>query len=254
MSLELTRPLAFFDLETTGTDPLRDKIVEIAIVRVDPGGGRGAATHRINPERPIPPEAAAVHGIRDEDVANAPPFRQVARGLLDVLKDADLAGFNVRRFDVPLLDREFRECGLDLALSQRRIVDAMTIFHRKEPRDLTAAVRFFLDRDHAGAHGAEADVQASVEVLEAQLARYPDLPRTVDALDAFCNPVPPGAVDREGKFVLREGEIVFAFGRQKGRALSEVARLQRDYLEWFLKQDFPEDARTLVEKALRGGR
>ena len=156
----------------------------------------------------------------------------------------------MRRFDVPLLDREFRDCQLDLALAQRRIVDVMTIFHKKEPRDLTAAVRFFLDREHAGAHGAEADVIASIDVLEAQLARYPDLPRTVDDLDLWCNPVPPGAVDRGGKFVLREGVVVFAFGKQKGRALDEVARVQRDYLEWILKQDFPEDARSLVEKAL----
>lgn len=250
MSLELQRPLAFFDLETTGIDPLRDKIVEIALVRVDPDGGRETKTLRINPERPIPAEATAVHGIRDADVAGAPAFREVARGLLDVLKDADLAGFNVRRFDVPLLDREFRDCQLDLALAQRRIVDVMTIFHKKEPRDLTAAVRFFLDREHAGAHGAEADVIASIDVLEAQLARYPDLPRTVGDLDLWCNPVPPGAVDRGGKFVLREGVVVFAFGKQKGRALDEVARVQRDYLEWILKQDFPEDARSLVEKAL----
>jgi DNA polymerase-3 subunit epsilon len=254
MRLKLTRPLAFFDLETTGTDPLRDKIVEIAVVRIDPGGGREATTRRINPERPIPEEATAVHGIKDEDVSNAPTFRQVARALLDVLKDADLAGFNVRRFDVPLLDREFRECGFDLALGSRRVVDVMTIFHKKEPRNLTAAVRFFLDREHAAAHSAEADVEASIAVLDAQLARYPDLPRTVDSLDAFCFPVPPGAVDRGGKFVLREGEVVFAFGKQKGRALSEVARLQRDYLEWILKQDFPEDARTLVLRALQGER
>jgi DNA polymerase-3 subunit epsilon len=254
MSLTLSRPLAFFDLETTGTDPLRDKIVEIALVRVDPSGSREATTRRINPGRPIPAEATAVHGIRDEDVAHAPAFSQVAREILDVLKDADLAGFNVRRFDVPLLDREFRDAGLDLALLTRRIVDVMTIFHKKEPRDLTAAVRFFLDREHAGAHGAEADVLASIEVLQAQLARYPDLPRTIDALDAFCHPVPAGAVDRGGKFVLRDGEVVFAFGKQKGRALREVAARQRDYLEWILKQDFPEDARALVEKALRGGR
>ena len=254
MNLDLKRPLAFFDLETTGTDPLRDKIVEIAVIRVEPAGGRVAVTHRVNPERPIPPDATAVHGIGDADVAAAPKFRELARGLLDVLTDADLAGFNVRRFDVPMLDREFRDCGFDLALAERRIVDVMTIFHRKEPRDLTAAVRFFLDRDHAGAHGAQADAEASLDVLAAQLARYPDLPRSVDAIDAWCNPVPAGAVDRTGKFVLREGEVVFAFGKQKGRPLREVARAQRDYLEWILKQDFPEDARTLVEKALRGER
>jgi DNA polymerase-3 subunit epsilon len=254
MSLALKRPLAFFDLETTGIDPARDKIVEIALVRVDPDGSRRGTTRRVNPERPIPAEATAIHGIGDADVAGAPAFRQLARELLDLLGDADLAGFNVRRFDVPLLDREFKDCALDLALAQRRIVDVMTIFHKKEPRDLSAAVRFFLDREHEGAHGAEADVAASIDVFEAQLRRYQDLPRTVDDLDAWCNPVPRGAVDRDGKFVLREGEIVFAFGKQKGRALSEVARVQRDYLEWILKQDFPEDARLLVAKALKGER
>ncbi len=254
MSLNLQRPLAFFDLETTGTDPLRDRIVEIAIVRVNPDGGREAKTLRINPEVPIPLEATAVHGITDADVSGCPTFSQVARELLLFLGDADLAGFNVRRFDVPLLDREFRDCKLDRVLAGRRIVDAMTIFHMKERRDLTAAVRFFCERDHAGAHGAEADVIASIDVLEAQLARYPDLPRSVDELDLWCNPVPPGAVDRGGKFVLREGEVVFSFGKQKGRALSEVARVQRDYLEWILKQDFPEDARSLVEKALEKGK
>ena len=249
--LPLTRPLAFFDLETTGIDPARDKIVEIAVVRIE-GDRTEARTRRINPERPIPAEATAVHGISDADVADAPPFRQVARSFLEFLADADLAGYNIRRFDVPLLDREFKECGLDLALRSRRIVDAMTIFHRKEPRDLPAAVRFFLGREHEGAHGAEADVLATVAVLDAELARYPDLPRSVDALDAWCNPVPEGAVDRSGKFVLREGEVVFAFGKQKGRSLREIARVQRDYLEWILKQDFPEDARALVEKALLG--
>jgi len=250
--LALTRPLAFFDLETTGVDPMRDKIVEISIVRVDPGGQRESRTGRINPERPIPADAIAVHGIRDQDVREAPAFRQIARSFLDFLRDADLAGFNVRRFDVPLLDREFRECGLDLALSGRRVVDAMTIFHRKEPRDLSAAVRFFLGRDHAGAHGAEADVEAAIEVLDAQLSRYEDLPRDVSSLEAWCNPVPEGAVDRSGKFVLRDGQVVFAFGKQKGRSLAEVARLQRDYLEWILKQDFPDDARALVSDALSG--
>ena len=251
-NLLLTRPLAFLDLETTGIDPQRDKIVEIAFVRVDPDGATDSKARRINPERPIPPDATAVHGIRDEDVADAPTFRQVARGILDFLGDADLAGFNVRRFDVPLLEREFRDCGLDLALSQRRVIDAMTIFHRKEPRDLSAAVRRFLQRDHEGAHGAEADVAATLEVLDAQLEHYPDLPRTVAELDEWANPAPAGAVDRQGKFVLREGQIVFAFGRQRGRTLVEVARLQRDYLEWILKQDFPDDARALVERALRG--
>ena len=250
--LVLHAPLACFDLETTGTDPARDKIVEIAIARVEPEGGRRTYARRVNPGRPIPPEATAVHGIGDADVRDAPSFRQIAGEVLEMLSGADLAGFNVRRFDVPLLERELREAGCDLALKGRRVLDAMAIFHRKEPRDLSAAVRFFLGRDHDGAHGSAADAEAALDVLDAQLARYDDLPREVPGLDAWLNPVPPGAVDRTGKFVVRDGQVVFAFGKLRGRALREVARVERDYLLWILKQDFPEDARALVERALRG--
>ncbi len=253
MLLALERPLAFFDLETTGTDPATDRIVEISVLRIQPDGERTVRSRRVNPERPIPPEATRLHGIRDEDVRDAPTFRQIAKGLLEFLADCDLAGFNVRRFDVPLLDREFRDAGHDLGLSSRRVIDAMTVFHRKEPRDLSAAVRFYLGRELVGAHGATADVEAAAEVLEAQLARYDDLPRTVAELDAWCHPVPPGAVDRAGKFVRRDGAVVFAFGKHQGRPIREVARERPDYLQWLLKQpDFPEDARALAEKALRG--
>lgn len=251
-NLKLTRPLVFFDLETTGTDLLTDRIVEIAVIRVDPAGETTSRTRRLNPERPIPPEATAVHGIRDEDVRGEPTFRQIAQGLLEFVKDADLGGFNVRRFDVPLLDREFRDCGLDLALAGRRVLDTMTIFHRKEPRDLSAAVRHYLRREHTGAHGAEADVTAALEVLDGQLERYDDLPRSVDELDAWCGPMAV-TVDRAGKFVWREGEVAFSFGRYQGRLLREVAREQPDYLRWILGQDFPPDARELVEQALREG-
>ena len=249
--LRLIRPLAVFDLETTGTDPAKDRIVEISILVIAPDGGRLVRTRRLNPEMPIPSEATAVHGIGDDDVRDAPTFRQVARSLLEVLEGADLAGFNVRRFDIPILDREFRDSGFDLRLPERNVVDAMTLFHRKEPRDLSAAVRFYLDRDHAGAHGAEADVLATAEVLEAQIARYDDVPETPEEIDAWLHPVPPGAVDRSGKFVLREGEVVFGFGKHQGRPLREVARRQRDYLEWLLRQNFPDDARSLIEEALR---
>jgi DNA polymerase-3 subunit epsilon len=250
--LRIERSLVVFDLETTGTDPGSDRIVEISVLRIDPDGSRESRTRRINPERPIPPEATAVHGIRDADVTGEPTFRQIARGLLDFLKGADLAGFNIRRFDLPLLEREFRECGLDLDLRGRRVVDAMTVFHRKEPRDLQAAVRFYLGREHEGAHGAEADVAASAEVLDAQLERYEDLPRTVEGLDEWCEPVRPDAVDRSGKFIWKGGEAVFAFGRYQGRSLKEIAGNKRDYLEWILRSDFPSDAKELVSRALRG--
>ena len=144
----------------------------------------------------------------DADVAGAPTFRQIAKGLLDFLGEADLAGFNVARFDVPLLDREFRDCGLDLGLDRRRVIDAMTIFHRKEPRHLSAAVRFYLGREHAGAHAAAADVEAAAEVLAAQLARYDDVPCTIEALDGWISPVPVDAVDRHGKKIPPYGETL----------------------------------------------
>jgi DNA polymerase-3 subunit epsilon len=252
-NLRLTRPLAVFDLETTGTDPSWDRIVEISVMRVDPDGSREGRTRRVNPGRPIPPEATAIHGIHDEDVRDEPEFRRIAKGLLDFLGESDLAGFNILRFDVPLLDREFRDCGLDLGLNRRRLIDAMTIFHRMEPRHLSAAVAFYLGREHLGAHGAEADVAAALEVLDAQLGKYGDLPRSVKELDGWCRPpAQAGAADPSGKFIFRNGEVVLAFGKHQGRALRDVAREHPDYLEWILRQDFPPDARRIVEGALKG--
>ena len=251
--LKIQRAIAFFDLETTGTDPATDRVVEIAVLRLEADGSRETRTRRVNPERPIPAEASAVHGIRDEDVRLAPPFRRIARSLLEFLGDADLAGFNILRFDVPLLDREFRDCGLDLALAHRRVVDVMAIFHRKEPRDLSAAVRFYLGHEHGAAHSAEGDVVVAAAVLDAQLERYPDVPREVAELDRWLRPAQRGdAADGTGKFVWRNGEVVFSFGRHAGRALREVAREHEDYLQWILRTDFPADARQIVEGALRG--
>ena len=251
-ALQLTRPIVCFDLETTGIDPATDRIVEISILRVEPDGARQVRTRRINPGRPIPEGATAVHGISDEDVADAPPFRQVAKGLLELLDGADLAGFNVARFDIPLLDREFRDCGLKPGLDQRRVVDSMTIFHRMEPRDLSAATRFYLGREHTGAHGAEADVAASFEILEAQLERYEDLPDGVDALDAWIRRVPDNAADQSGKFVKENGRVVFNFGKHKGKPLADIAASAPDYLKWILGSDFPDDAKRFVREALDG--
>ena len=249
-ALQLTRPIVCFDLETTGVDPGTDRIVEISILRVEPDGSRVTRTRRINPGRPIPEGATAVHGIRDEDVADAPSFRQIAKGLVEMLEGADLAGFNVARFDIPLLDREFRDNGFDLGLDKRRIVDAMTIFHRMEPRDLSAATRFYLGREHTGAHEAEADVAASFEILEAQLERYDDIPQTVDALDAWLRRIPENAADQSGKFVHEDGRVVFNFGKHKGMPLAEVAASAPDYLQWILGSDFPDDAKRFVREAL----
>lgn len=251
-NLKLDRPLVFFDLETTGIDPATDRIVEICVLHFGVDGSREVRTRKVNPERPIPPAATAVHGITDDDVRECPPFRQIARSFLDFVEGADLAGFNVSRFDIPLLDREFRDCGLDFGTGSRRVIDVMTIFHRMEPRDLSAAVRFFLGREHTGAHGAEADVEATAEVLEAQLARYEELPGSLEALDHWLHPRRPGAVDRSGKFLWRDGEVVFGFGKNQGRTLKEVAAGDQGYLQWIVRSDFPEDARMVVKDALAG--
>ncbi len=250
-NLRLSRPLVFLDLETTGSDPAADRIVEIAGVRVEPDGARQERTRRVNPGRPIPPEATAVHGIRDEDVRHEPSFRQIARGFLAWLGDADLAGFNLRRFDLPLLEREIGEAGLDLRLAERRVVDVMVIYHLKERRDLSAAVRFYLGREHAAAHAAGGDAAATMEVLDAQLARYSDLPRTVDGLDAL-GPPRGAPVDRGGKFVRAAAGVVFAFGKHQGRPLVQVAAEAPGYLQWILEADFPDDAKDLVRRALAG--
>ena len=193
MRLELNRPLAVFDLETTGVDPARDKIVEFAVEIIHPDGSRKTQSRRVNPERPIPPGASAVHGIYDKDVADAPVFREVAPALLEFFGDADLAGFNVARFDIPLLDREFKDCGLDFGLASRKVVDAMRIFHLQEPRDLSAAAKFYLDQTHKDAHAADADVAMTTEILLAQLKRYPDLPAPRQQAKALgvAQPRPP---------------------------------------------------------------
>jgi DNA polymerase-3 subunit epsilon len=251
-NLKFDRPLVVLDLETTGTDPATDRIVEVSAIRVEPGGTRGSLTRRVDPGRPIPPEATRVHGISDDDVRGQPTFPALAPELLEYLADADLGGFNILRFDGPLLAREFADAGLDLGLEHRRVLDVMTIFHRKEPRDLSAAVRFYLGRELAGAHSASADTEAALEVLDAQLGRYPDLPRGVDDLARWCRQAPADAADRSGKFVWRGGRVVLSFGKHQGKSLQEMAREQPGYLEWILKSDFPADARRLVEEALRG--
>lgn len=248
----MDRPLVIFDLETTGTDPRTDRIVELAALKIEVDGQKESRVRRINPERPIPPGATAVHGIRDEDVIDAPPFRAVAKGLVEFLGNSDLGGFNISRFDIPLLERELNDCGMDLGTADRRIVDSMTIFHRMEPRDLSAALKFYLGKEHHDAHSAEADVEATADILAAQLERYEELPDEISELHAWQIRRPPGAVDQHGKFVWQEGEAAFGFGKHSGKTLREVADQAPDYLSWIAKSDFPADARAIVKEALRG--
>ena len=211
--LKLDRPLAFFDLETTGINTQSDRIIEIAVVKCLPKGIVREFQYRINPEIPIPPSATAVHGITDADVALAPTFAQIAARLLQFLDGCDLSGVNVRRFDLPLLQQEFRRCGLEFSSGERKIVDVQTIYHMKEPRDLSAALRFYCDRDHTGAHSAMADVHATMDIFNAQLRRYDDLPRTIDELEERVHPKDPSWVDRDGKRVWEDNNVILTFGK-----------------------------------------
>lgn len=246
----LTRPLAVFDIESTGLNKKTDRIIDLAIVRIHPDGTQDARTFRVNPEMPIPAESTAVHGIQDADVADAPTFRQIAADVVALLADCDLAGFNVLRYDVPLLQEEFNRVGVPFSMEGRRILDAQRIFHRKEPRDLTAALQYYCDKDHPGAHGAMADVEATVDVLVAQLARYDDLPQDMDGLNDYCNPRDPSFCDSTGKFKWQSGEIVCNFGAKQGMKLRELVYNEPGYLDWILKKDFPDDTKDLVRNAL----
>jgi DNA polymerase-3 subunit epsilon len=248
--LSLARPLAVLDLESTGVDPACDRIVEVAVLTLSPGGP-GALFHtRVNPGRPIPAAATAVHGIGDADVTAAPPFRAVATDLAAQLDGCDLAGFGITGFDLPLLAAEFARAGVLFRLADRAVLDALRVYRQHEPRDLSAAVRYFLGREHAGAHSAIRDVIAAIEVLDAQVGRY-GLPAAPGSLHATV-----AEVDVAGRFRRTDAGVAFAFGKYAGRTLDDVAASDPGYLEWMLCKPFLDDVHALVRSALAraGGR
>jgi DNA polymerase-3 subunit epsilon len=252
LALCAERPLVIFDLETTGADRLNDRIVEIAALRLHMPSGVETFVRRVNPGIRIPRESTAVHGIGDDDIAHEPLFAVVAPAIASFFEGADLAGYNLRAFDVPVLVKEFERAGLAFSMEGRRIVDAQTIFFKKEPRDLSAAVRFFAGREHLDAHSAMADAVASAEVLAGQLRRYADLPRTVAGLHEFSQPPEGRFVDPDKRFMWRDGEAVFAFGEYRGKRLAEVAERNPGFLDWMLDRDFPAVAKQIARDAQRG--
>ena len=249
--LNLQRPLVFFDLETTGTFPLTDRIVQIGAIKLRPGGDTDLRCETVHPGGPIPPEATAVHGITDEMVAGRPSFTEIAPRVADFFADCDLAGFGVARFDVPLLEAEFGRAGITLSTEGRRIVDALRVYHERERRDLTAALDFYCGRAIEDAHSAAADAMHSLEVLAGQLRRYPDFPADLNELDRISSGADPSWIDREGKLLRRGGELVLNFSqRHKGRSLDEMAKADRGFLEWMLRADFSDHVKGLVAGAL----
>jgi DNA polymerase III subunit epsilon len=251
LPFDLDRPLVFFDLETTGLDMKNDRIIELAFIKMTPTGDVLERERRFNPGMPIPPEATAVHGITDADVADELPFCRTARSLADMLGDCDLAGFNVRRFDIPMLVQEFKRCDVDFSLEGRRIVDMQNIFHREEPRDLSAAARFYLAREHEEAHTALGDIRTSAGVLGAQLTRYAHLPRDLEGLHAYCEEYAPTWSELERWFGSEEDGRPFRRGKHKGKSLADVAREAPDYLQWMIgADDMAEEVVMVVRAAL----
>ena len=252
--MKLDRPVVFFDLEATGIAPLEDPIVDIALIKRSPDGSEVVFTSFVNPGVPIPREASAVHHITDDMVREAPRFSELAPRVLEFIGDADLGGFNVLKYDIPMLQAELRRAAHgELNMQGRRVVDAFSIFQRMEPRNLSAAYKLYCGKPLPDAHRAEPDARATMEVFWAQLERYQELPKDVEGVAKFCAPKDPGRVDSEGKFVWRNGEAAFNFGKHRTLTLKEIAKREPSYLIWLSKAEkTTPELQRLCEDALAG--
>jgi DNA polymerase-3 subunit epsilon len=251
MELNLKKPIAFFDLETTGINIAKDRIVEISILKIDPGGKEDNLTIQVNPTIPIDPKATAIHGITDKDVETAPTFAEVAKNLLYFIEGCDLAGFNINKFDIPLLAEEFQRANVDFDIKKRNAVDVQTIFHKMEQRTLSAAYKFYCNKNLEDAHRAETDTHATYEILKAQLDKYPVLENDVEALSEFS--LKNKNVDFAGRIVYNdEGVEVFNFGKHKGKPVEQILKEEPSYYNWMMNGDFPlYTKKVLTEIKLR---
>ncbi|MBO4622214.1 MAG: 3'-5' exonuclease [Paludibacteraceae bacterium] len=250
MKLKLTRPLVFFDLETTGVNVATDRIVEISLVKQFPDGNKESKTWRVNPGIPIPKEASDVHHILDEDVADMPSFKELAPQVLAFIEDCDLAGYNSNHFDVPILQEELLRAGLDVDLKKNHhFVDAFVIFQKHTPRNLTAAYKHYCNKDLEGAHGANADTEATREVLLAQLERHADVPQTVAELEEYT--MQQKCADLAGRIGYdTQGQEIFTFGKHRGRPLTEVFSREPSYYTWIQEGDFPLYTKRICKEAM----
>lgn len=243
--LSLNRPIAFFDLETTGINIATDRIVEISVLKVSPGDKQEIKTQRINPTIPIPPVVSRIHGIFDKDVKDSPTFKQVTNEYAEFLNNCDLAGYNCNYFDIPLLVEEFLRAGVDFDLKDRKMIDVQAIFHKKEERTLSAAYKFYCSKDLKDAHSAEADIRATFEVLESQLERYPDLKNDVEYLHNFASR--SKRVDLSGRFVYNDkGVVIFNFGKHTGKTAEDVFRTEPQYYDWMMRGDFSLHTKKII--------
>ncbi len=245
MELNLRKPLVVFDLETTGINIVTDRIVEFSALKVSPGGAEEWLTYRLNPGIPISPEATSVHGITDADVAGEPHFRDVAKRIASFLEGCDLAGFNAMKFDIPILCEEFLRVNVDFDPARHRYVDVQVIYHKKEPRTLSAAYRFYCNRELEDAHSSKADTAATYEILMAQLDRYPDLENDIGKLSQFS--AFNNNADLAGRIIFNEeGTEIFNFGKHKGKPVELVFRDEPSYYTWMMNGDFPRNTKQVI--------
>jgi DNA polymerase-3 subunit epsilon len=246
MNLNLKRPIACVDLETTGVSITQDRIVEISIIKIHPNGKQEIKTRRINPGIPIPAEASAVHGIYDKDVENEPSFKELANGIKQFLDNCDLCGFNSNKFDFPILTEEFLRIGLEVNFRDRHLVDVQQIFFKKEPRSLSAAYKYYCDKEIVNAHSAEADALATIEILFSQVERYADLENNVEFLGNYSKG--DDFLDYSRRIRVVNDIPVFNFGKYKDKPVAEVLKKEPQYYDWMMKGDFALDTKNVVGK------
>lgn len=249
-TLQLKRPIAFFDLETTGLDQAKDRIIEIGIIKWNPDGTMEEYERRINPQMPISAESSTIHGIYDEDVANEPTFKEVANEIAQFIKNCDLGGYNSNKFDLPVLAEEFLRVGYEVDFHKRKLVDVQQVFYKKEPRTLAAAYKFYCNEEMQNAHNALADVRATVEVLKSQLERYDDIGNTADSLHEFTGS--GELVDYARRIIKKDNDYYFNFGKHKGKKVVDVLKTEPQYYDWIQQSDFTLHTKQCLTEILKG--
>lgn len=253
MKLQLVKPIAIFDIEATGLNVSKDRIVEIAVVKINPDGSQDEYTSLVNPEIPIPQEVVEIHGITNEKIIDAPTFKEIAQKLIEFIGDADLAGYNSNKFDIPMLAEEFLRVGSEIDLSQKKFIDVQNIFHKMEQRTLAAAVQFYCKKDIKDAHSALADTKATWEVLQAQLEKYTELKTDVNFLADFSKGSQFDLVDFAGRLAKNEkGEVVYNFGKHKNKTVEEITIIEPGYYGWFISEatDFPKFTKMKLKEEM----
>lgn len=253
MDIQLNKPLVFIDLETTGIETLIDRIVEFSALKINPDNSEESMTARINPQIPIPIEAIAIHGIKDSDVADKPSFKEYALTIRNFLEGCDLGGFNIKRFDLEILEAEFKRADVEFSKENRFILDVQTIYHKSDPRDLSAAYKKYCNKETEKHHSAEHDVRATFDIFKSQLEMHKELPHDISKLHDFCNERKSASwIDSKGKFIWIGNDAVLNFGSHKGKPLAYIAQKESDFLRWMLTKDFSQEVKGIMLDALNG--